>query len=116
MTTASSAGPTCGLRREGGAGASATCRATTASGLSATNGGAPVSSSYSTAKRIQVRARVHRPALGLLGRQVGGRAQQRPAAGEGGRGSGFDDAEVGHLDQALPADQQVGGLDVAVHQ
>jgi hypothetical protein len=47
-TTASSAGPTFRLRREGGSGGWVTCRAATATGLSATIGGAPVSSSYST--------------------------------------------------------------------
>ena len=54
-------------------------------------------------------------ALGLLGRDVGGRAhhlaglRQRHPLGRA------RDAEVGHLDPAVGGDEQVGGLHVAVH-
>ena len=54
-------------------------------------------------------------ALGLLGRDVGGRAhdlaglRERHALGRAG------DAEVGHLDPAVGGDEEVGGLHVAVH-
>ena len=55
-------------------------------------------------------------ALGLLGGQVGGRAQHRPGPGQGGGGRRLDDAEIGHLHLPVRANQHVGRLDVAVHQ
>ena len=64
-----------------------------------------------TPKRIHIRARVHLAAPGLLGRQVGGRSQQHPAAGQtvAGRHSGGD-AEVGHLHQAIGPTSRLAGL------
>jgi hypothetical protein len=48
ITTASSAGDTSPLSRDGGIGCSSTCLDATATGLSAVNGGRPVSISYRT--------------------------------------------------------------------
>jgi porphobilinogen synthase len=56
-------------------------------------------------------------ALGLLGREVGGRAHHRAGLGEallGARAHGPGDAEVGHLHLAGRRDEDVGRLDVAV--
>jgi hypothetical protein len=69
-----------------------------------------------TSQAVQVRAGIHRPTLGLLGRQISGRAQHRPIPGQGHRRRRLDDAEVGHLHPPLSTNQHVGRLDVAVHQ
>ena len=53
-------------------------------------------------------------ALGLLGRDVGGRAHHLAGLGEGHPLRGAGDAEVGDLDPAVGGDEEVGGLDVAV--
>ena len=50
-TTASTSGPTSGRRTEGGVGVSLTCRYSNATGVSALNGGAPVSISVRTQPR-----------------------------------------------------------------
>ena len=53
-------------------------------------------------------------ALGLLGRDVGGRAHHLAGLGERHSLGGPGDAEVGHLDPPVGRDDQVGRLDVAV--
>ncbi len=69
-------------------------------------------------ERVEVAARVGLGALRLLGREVRGGAHHRADLGEvvlarGVHRSG--DAEVGHLHLAVGPDQDVGRLDVAVH-
>ena len=69
-------------------------------------------------ERVQVAARVGLGALGLLGREVGGGAHDRADLGEVVLAGGVHrpgDAEVGDLHLAVGTDQDVGGLDVAVH-
>jgi hypothetical protein len=66
---------------------------------------------------VDVGARVGAAVDDLLGGEVGDGAEQQ--AGGGGEGGGLDGAgqpEVGDLDPAVVGDQQVLGLDVAVHQ
>ncbi len=65
--------------------------------------------------REQVRARVDGAALGLLGRHVVGRAQDHAAARDAGARAQARQAEVQQLDLPARADQDVGRLDVAVH-
>ena len=67
-------------------------------------------------ERVDVAAGVDGLALGLLGREVGGRAHDRAGLGEAlaRLADGPGDAEVGHLDLAGVVDQDVAGLDVAV--
>ncbi len=70
------------------------------------------------AQRVQIAAGVHRPALGLLGREVGGGAHHRAGLGQvglGAPGDGLGDAEVGHLHLTAGRDQDVSRLDVAMH-
>ena len=70
------------------------------------------------AERVEVAARIGLRALGLLGREVGGRAHHRADLGEvllGGRVHRPGDAEVGDLHLPAGADEDVGRLDVAVH-
>jgi hypothetical protein len=69
-----------------------------------------------TPQAIQVCPGIYRPASGLLGGQVGGRAQHRPGAGQGHEGRRLDDAEVGHFHPPVGTNQHVAGFDVAVHQ
>ena len=54
-------------------------------------------------------------AAGLLGREVGGRAEHRADLGDARLVGGPRDAEVGELDHVAVGDEQVAGLDVAVH-
>jgi hypothetical protein len=66
-------------------------------------------------ERVLVGRRADPLALGLLGGQVVGRAEDRAGPGQvRGRLHGQGDAEVGHLGLAVPGDQDVGRLDVAV--
>ena len=70
------------------------------------------------AERVQVAAGIDRPALGLLGGEVGGGAHDRAGLGQvglGAPGDGLGDAEVGHLHLTARRDQDVARLDVAVH-
>ena len=55
-------------------------------------------------------------ALGLLGGQVGGRAQHRPGPGQGRGGRRLGNAEIGHLHLPVLTNKHVGRLDVAVDQ
>ena len=67
------------------------------------------------AEGVDVAAEVDGAALGLLGREVGGRAHHGARLGEGLLGvAAPGDAEVGDLDLAAGVDQHVAGLDVAV--
>ena len=69
------------------------------------------------AQGVEVGAAVGGEALGLLGAEVGGGADDRPGASQlVGVVPGPGDAEVGDLDGALGGEQHVGRLDVAVHQ
>jgi hypothetical protein len=53
----------------------------------------------------------------LFGRQVGGGAdQRRRRGGDGARGDRAGESEVGDLDPAVGCDEDVLGLDVAVHE
>ena len=66
---------------------------------------------------VDVGLAVHRLALGRLGRHVAGRAHHGAGRlGVGRLGQGAGHAEVGHPDQALLVEEQVGRLDVAVDQ
>src|SRR5262249_44883482 len=64
--------------------------------------------------RVEVGLRRDRVALGLLGRQVLGGAHDRAGLGHV-RRAGAGDAEVGALGPPLGVDDDVVGLDVAVH-
>ena len=66
------------------------------------------------AERVHVRGRAGRLAARLLGRQVGGGAEHGADLGDVGLLGRLGDAEVGELDHAVAAAQQVAGLDVAV--
>ena len=55
------------------------------------------------------------PPSACSGRDVGGRAHHLAGLGERHALGGAGDAEVGDLDPAVGGDEQVGGLDVAVH-
>ena len=67
--------------------------------------------------RVQVAARVHPLAAGLLGRQVLRGPDHLGGLGHGGLGvaDGAGDAEVHHLDLGRPGQHHVAGLDVPVH-
>ena len=68
-------------------------------------------------QRVDVAAAVDRLAPGLLGRRVAGRAQHGPGRlGPARLGDGPGQAEVGDPQPAVRAEQQVGGLDVAVDE
>ena len=70
-------------------------------------------------QRVEVGPAVEGLALGLLGREVRGRAHHRPDVGQvvaGAAGQRGGDAEVGHLHLAVVADDDVAELHVAVHQ
>ncbi|MDX2644123.1 hypothetical protein PV341_11135, partial [Streptomyces sp. PA03-1a] len=69
-------------------------------------------------QRVLVGARVHRRAVDLLRREVGGRPHGHPGRGQPGRRVGDDlgDAEVEDLDLAVSRDHHVGRFDVAVDQ
>ena len=69
------------------------------------------------AERVDVGLAVHRLALGLLGRGVAGRAEHCALRlGPGRLGEGAGQAEVGDAEAAVVAEEQVGRLDVAVHE
>src|SRR5918996_169290 len=68
------------------------------------------------AERVDVRTGVDCETLGLLGREVGGRAQHGCGLRERVPGRGAGDAEVHHLHLAIAGEHDVPGLDVAVHQ
>jgi hypothetical protein len=72
------------------------------------------------AERVDVGARVDRLAADLLRRDVVERADEHPDLGQRGvRGGALREPEVGQvdvLDAALGRDQDVAGLDVAVHE
>jgi hypothetical protein len=68
------------------------------------------------AQRVDVAGRCGGPAGGLLGRQVAGRAEHRVAVVACLLAGRPRDTEVGDLDGAVRAYQQVARLDVAVHQ
>ena len=65
-------------------------------------------------ERVDVGRGRRRAPLGLLGRDVGGRAHHLAGLREGHPVRGAGDAEVGDLDPAVGGDEEVGGLDVAV--
>ena len=67
------------------------------------------------AERVDVAGRRGQPALGLLGREVLGGADDLAGAGQRDAAGRPGDAEVGDLHAAVGADQDVAGLDVAVH-
>ncbi len=66
-------------------------------------------------ERVDVARAGRRPAEGLLGSEVVRRAEHLTGAGVPGAVDGAGDAEVGELDPALGREQDVGRLDVAVH-
>jgi len=70
------------------------------------------------AQRVKVAPRVNRPALSLLGREVGGRTHDGTGLGEvvASSDKGRGDAEVSHLDLAVRRYQHVPRLDVTVNQ
>ena len=86
--------------------------------VSAAKGTSPVTASMSTrAERVHVGLPVERLALGLLGGGVAGGAEHaRRRLGPGRLGEGAGQAEVGDAQPAVLAEQQVGGLDVAVDE
>ena len=67
------------------------------------------------AEGVDVGGRGDLHALRLLGGEVLRGAHDHAGAGERGGVAGLGDAEVGQLDHAVRADQQVARLDVAVH-
>ena len=70
-------------------------------------------------ERVQVGLAAERLALGLLGREIGGRAQNRPGPGQvvgGGGNQGGGDPEVGHLHRAVVVHQDVAELHIAMHE
>jgi hypothetical protein len=68
-------------------------------------------------QRVHVGLAVHRLAFGRLGRHVAGGAHHGAGRlGVSRLGQSAGHAEVGHTDQALLVEKQVGRLDVAVHQ
>ena len=86
--------------------------------VSAANGTWPVTASTSVeGERVDVGLAVDGQAPGLLGRGVAGGAEH-DAGGLGPRrlGEGAGQAEVGDAQPAVLAEQQVGGLDVAVDE
>ena len=69
------------------------------------------------AEGVDVGPAVDRLALGLLGRGVAGRAEHRALGlGPGRLGQGPGQAEVGDAEAAVVAEEEVGGLDVAVDE
>ena len=52
--------------------------------------------------------------MGLLGGEVAGGADDRPGLGERVEPAGARDAEIGDVDAAVRAEEEVGRLDVAV--
>ena len=67
-------------------------------------------------ERIEVGAAVERRAGGLLGRRVARGAHDRAGRlGPARLGEGAGETEVGDPHDAVLVEQQVGGLDVAVH-
>ena len=68
------------------------------------------------AERVDVGAGVHRLAADLLGGGVVDAAHEQAGLGQGVLGGVLGEAEVGEVDVLLGADQDVGGLDVAVDQ
>ena len=69
-------------------------------------------------ERVEVGAAVEPAAAHLLGRQVLGRAHHHVVAGEvvAGGAEALGDAEVGQQHAAVGGDEDVAGLDVAVHE
>ncbi len=67
------------------------------------------------AERVEVGGRAGGLAPRLLGRQVGRGAEHRADLRDVRLLGGLGDAEVGELDHAVGVDEQVAGLDVAVH-
>ena len=67
------------------------------------------------AERVDVGARAGLLAARLLGREVGGGAEHRPDLGDARLVDRAGDPEVGELDDVGVGDEQVAGLDVAVH-
>ena len=68
------------------------------------------------AEGVDVAAAVDAETLGLLGREVGGRAHHEPGLGDALAGPDRPgDAEVGDLHLTVGGDEDVAGLDVAVH-
>ena len=65
-------------------------------------------------QRVEVRTRAGVLAAGLLGGEVGGRAEHRSDLGDARLLGGLRDPEVGELDLAFAGTQQVAGLDVTV--
>jgi hypothetical protein len=70
------------------------------------------------AQGVEIAARIERRTLGLLGGEVGGRAHHLAGLGQvlfDRAVQGAGDAEVRHLHDPAGRDQDVAGLDVAVH-
>ena len=78
-------------------------------------GGRPEHVEHGRAQRPDVGRGVATLTGGHLGRQVGRRAGDQPGLGQGRVGRDVRDAEVGDLHPPAPVDQDVGRLDVAVH-
>ena len=86
--------------------------------VSPAKGTSPVTASTSVeGQRVDVALAVERLAPGLLGRRVAGGAEHRARRlGPGRLGEGPGQAEVGDAQPAVLAEEEVGGLDVAVDE
>ena len=67
------------------------------------------------AERVHVRAMIDRLAAGLLGRHVRGRADHATLGQRPGRVGELRDPEVEHLPDAVVGEEQVVGLEIAMH-
>src|SRR5882672_11471291 len=104
--------------RLGGSGSTVRMALSTCATSLPAKGWTSVSSSEGDAEAVDVAARVDAaaPAGGLLGADVGGRAEEVAAAGDRAIVAALGQAEVGELDAAaLALEDQVAGLHVAVH-
>jgi len=66
------------------------------------------------AQRVEIRARRHASAHGLLGRHVGGRSHHRSLAGDARAVERDREAEVAEPDAAVVAEPDIPGLEIAV--
>ena len=105
-----------GLSSEARGGSSSTCARAWAAKCSALKGFSPVSSSNATTdERVAIRGGDGGLAHRLLGREVGGRAEHLAGLGDLLLPGEPRDPEVADAEAVVVVEQQVGGLDVAVH-